>query len=162
MEQMISRGRAQLDTALPVLFNAQRLEIIPTEKALDEALDVIQHGTQSSAAAAVNKLAVRLAAGSDRLAELVRQDQDLASEAEQLDKAIIAGLSKQAARNPAAAQYGRERLRRSPPSAPACRRGLPSRFPTTPSVQPAAAESKGGPSIAVGRRGDGSVRARQQ
>jgi hypothetical protein len=32
MEQMISRGRAQLDTALPVLFNAQRLEIIPTEK----------------------------------------------------------------------------------------------------------------------------------
>jgi hypothetical protein len=132
MEQMISRGRAQLDTALPVLFNAQRLEIIPTEKALDQALDVIQHGTQSSAAAAVNKLAVRLAAGSDRLAELVRQDQDLASEAEQLDKAIIAGLSKQAARNPAAAQYGRERLRRSPPSAPACRRGLPSRFPTTP------------------------------
>ena len=40
---------------------------------------MIQRGTQSSAASAVNKLAVRLAAGSDRLAELVRRDQDLAS-----------------------------------------------------------------------------------
>ena len=42
----------------------------------------IQHGAQSSAASAVNKLAVRVAAGSDRLAELVRRDQDLASEAD--------------------------------------------------------------------------------
>jgi CHAT domain-containing protein len=58
----------------------------------------------------VNKLAVRLAAGSDRLAELVRKDQDLASEAEQLDKTIVAGLSRQAGRDPAAAQRGRGRL----------------------------------------------------
>ena len=110
MERMIGNGRAQLRIALPVLFDAQRLKLTPTEKALDEALDVIQRGTQSSAASAVNKLAVRLAAGSDRLAELVRKDQDLASEAEQLDKAIVANLSKQAGRDPAAAQRGRERL----------------------------------------------------
>jgi CHAT domain-containing protein/Tfp pilus assembly protein PilF len=108
MERMIARGRAQLQIALPVLFDAQQL--IPSEKALDQALDVIQHSTQSSAASAVNKLAVRLAAGNDRLAELVRKDQDLASEAEQLDKAIVAGLSKQAGRDPAASLRGRGRL----------------------------------------------------
>jgi CHAT domain-containing protein len=110
MERMIASGRAQLRTALAVLFDAQRQQIMPTGKALDEALDVIQRGTQSSAASAVNKLAVRVAAGSDRLAELVRRDQDLASEAETLDKAVVAALSKQGQRDPAAAQRGRERL----------------------------------------------------
>jgi CHAT domain-containing protein len=110
MERMIASGRAQLRIALPVLFDAQQLKVMPAEQAVDEALDVVQHGTQSSAASAVNKLAVRLAAGSDRLAELVRKDQDLASEAEQLDKAIVAGLSRQAGRDPAAAQRSRQRL----------------------------------------------------
>jgi CHAT domain-containing protein/Tfp pilus assembly protein PilF len=110
MERMIASGRAQLRTALAVLFDAQRQQIMPAGKALDEALDVIQRGTQSSAASAVNKLAVRVAAGSDRLAELVRCDQDLASEAETLDKAVVAALSKQGQRDAAAAQRGRERL----------------------------------------------------
>lgn len=110
MERMIASGRAQLRIALPVLFDAQQHKVMPAEQAIDEALDVVQHGTQSSAASAVNKLAVRLAAGSDRLAELVRKDQDLASEAEQLDKAIVAGLSRQAGRDPAAAQRSRQRL----------------------------------------------------
>src|ERR1700759_5869230 len=82
---------------------------MPTEKALDEPLNVIQRGTQSSAASAVNKLAVRIPAGNARLAELVRRDQDLASEAETLDKAVVAALSKQGQRD-GAAQRGRERL----------------------------------------------------
>ena len=74
-------------------------------------LNVIQRGTQSSAASAVNKLAVRLAAGSDRLAELVRRDQDLATEAEALDKAIVAAVSKERSkRDPAAEQRARARL----------------------------------------------------
>jgi CHAT domain-containing protein/Tfp pilus assembly protein PilF len=110
VERMIAKGRAQSRIALSVLFDAQQQHIMPVDKAFDEALDVIQRGTQSSAASAVNKLAVRLAAGSDRLAELVRKDQDLASEAEQLDKAIVAGLSRQAGRDPAAAQRDRDRL----------------------------------------------------
>jgi CHAT domain-containing protein/Tfp pilus assembly protein PilF len=109
-EQMIASGRAQLGIALAVLYDAQRQQIMPTEKALDEALDVIQRGTQSSAASALNKLAVRIAAGNDRLAELVRRDQDLASEAETLDKAIVAALLKQNQRDGAAAPRGRERL----------------------------------------------------
>jgi CHAT domain-containing protein len=109
-ERLIAGGRAQLRIALPVLFDARNQMLMTSEKALDEALDVIQRGMQSAAASAVNKLAVRLAAGSDRLAELVRKDQDLAGEAEQLDKAIVAGFSKEAGRDPSAARRGRERL----------------------------------------------------
>ena len=96
VERMIANASAQLRVALPVLLAAQRQQSISAEKALDDALDVIQRGTQSSAASAVNKLAVRLAAGNDRLAELARRDQDLASEADALDKAIVAALSMQA------------------------------------------------------------------
>ena len=97
--------------ALPVLLAAQQRQIMPAEQALDEALDAVQRGTQSSAASAVNKLAVRLAAGTDRLAQLVRRDQDLASEAETLDKAIVAAVSKERAkRDVAAEQKSRDRL----------------------------------------------------
>ena len=111
MQRMIASGRAQLRAALPVLLDAQRQQLLPADKAIDNALDAIQRGTQSSAASAVNKLAVRLAAGSDRLAQLVRSDQDLASETEALDKAIIAAVSRERSkRDPAAEQRSRERL----------------------------------------------------
>jgi tetratricopeptide (TPR) repeat protein len=111
VERMIGPGRAQARAALPVLLDAGRQQLMPQEEALDDALDVVQHGAQSSAATAVNKLAVRLAAGSDHLAELVRRDQDLAGEAETLDKAIIAAVSRQGAkRNASAEQRSRDRL----------------------------------------------------
>jgi CHAT domain-containing protein/Tfp pilus assembly protein PilF len=111
VERTIASGRAQLRVALPVLFGAQRQQLLPAEKALDDALDVVQRGAQSSAASAVNKLAVRVAAGSDRLAELVRRDQDLAAEADALDKAIISAVSREASKRDAAAeQRSRERL----------------------------------------------------
>jgi CHAT domain-containing protein len=103
--------RAQLRVVLPVLFAARQQDLLPGDKALDQALSAIQRGTQSSAASAVNKLAVRLAAGSDRLAELVRRDQDLAAESEALDKAIVTAVSKQSAqRDLAAEQRSRTRI----------------------------------------------------
>jgi len=108
VDKLMIFGRAQPRAALPVFLDARNKQLLPAEKAFDDALDVIQRGTQSSAASAVNKLAVRVAAGSDHLAELVRRDQDLASEADALDKAIIASLSKQAAPRDAAAS--RQRL----------------------------------------------------
>jgi CHAT domain-containing protein len=111
VQTTIESGRAQARVALAVLLSAQRQQLLPAEKALDDALNAVQRGTQSSAASAVNKLAVRLAAGTDRLAELVRRDQDLAAEAESLDKAIVAAVSKERARrDPAAEQRSRERL----------------------------------------------------
>ena len=111
VESMIANASAQVRVALPVLLAAQRQQLISIEKALDDALNVMQRGTQSSAASAVNKLAVRLAAGSDRLAELVRRDQDLGSEAEALDKAIVAAVSREAPKRDAALeQRSRARL----------------------------------------------------
>ncbi|MET4293372.1 CHAT domain-containing protein/Tfp pilus assembly protein PilF [Bradyrhizobium sp. LB8.2] len=110
-EKTLRDDRAQLRVVLPVLFAARQQDLLPGDKALDQALSAIQRGTQSSAAAAVNKLAVRLAAGSDRLAELVRRDQDLAAESEALDKAIVTAVSKQSAqRDLAAEQRSRARI----------------------------------------------------
>jgi hypothetical protein len=54
---------------------------------MDDTLDVVQRGSQTAAAIAVNKFEARLAAGSDRLAQLFRKDQGLAAETETLDKA---------------------------------------------------------------------------
>ncbi|MGT2503501.1 CHAT domain-containing tetratricopeptide repeat protein [Bradyrhizobium guangxiense] len=110
-EKTLAGNRAQLRVVLPVLYAARQQALLASDKALDDALAAIQRGTQSSAASAVNKLAVRLAAGSDRLAELVRRDQDLATEAEALDKAIIAAVSKPSAQRDAATeQRSRARL----------------------------------------------------
>lgn len=110
-EKTLAGGRAQIRVALPVLLAAQAQRLMPSEQALDDALNAVQAGTQSSAASAVNKLAVRLAAGSDRLAQLVRRDQDLAAEAETLDKAIVASVSKDRSKRDAAfEQKSRDRL----------------------------------------------------
>jgi CHAT domain-containing protein/tetratricopeptide (TPR) repeat protein len=111
VQKLIAGGRAQIGAALPVLADAQRRHLLPLEQAVDDMLNVIQRGTQSSAASAVNKLAVRLAAGNDRLAELVRRDQDLAAEAETLDKAIVAAVSKERTKRDVAAEArARDRL----------------------------------------------------
>jgi tetratricopeptide (TPR) repeat protein len=111
VERLIASGRAQLRAALPVLADAQRQQLMPLEKAVDDMLNAIQRGTQSSAASAVNKLAVRLAAANDRLAELVRRDQDLSAEAEGLDKAIVVAVSKERSKRDAASeQRARARL----------------------------------------------------
>jgi CHAT domain-containing protein/Tfp pilus assembly protein PilF len=111
VERAIASGRALPVVALPVLAVAQRQNLISAETALDLALNVVQRTNQSSAASAVNKLAVRLGAGNDRLAELVRTDQDLAAEAETLDKAIIAAVSrKPASRDALSEQRSKDRL----------------------------------------------------
>ncbi|MBI5320131.1 CHAT domain-containing tetratricopeptide repeat protein [Bradyrhizobium sp.] len=111
LARLIVTGRAQARVALPMLYAAQRQQLVASGTALDDALNVLQRSAQSSAASAVNKLAVRLAAGNDRLAELVRRDQDLGSEAESLDKSIMAAVSKdRAKRDPSAEQRARERI----------------------------------------------------
>ncbi|MES2193513.1 MAG: CHAT domain-containing tetratricopeptide repeat protein [Pseudomonadota bacterium] len=109
--RLIASSRGELRAVLPVLADAERNQLIPTEPAVDAMLQAIQRGAQSSAASAVNKLSVRLAAGSDRLAELVRRDQDLSTEAEALDKALVAAVSKERSkRDLAAEQRTRARL----------------------------------------------------
>jgi CHAT domain-containing protein/Tfp pilus assembly protein PilF len=130
VERAIASGRAPLRVALPVLFAAQHQQIMPAEKALDDALNAVQRGAQSSAATAVNKLSVRLAAGSDHLAELVRTDQDLTAEAEALDKAIVAAVSKEPSKRDAAAeQRARDRLAIISPERANLQKTLASEFP---------------------------------
>jgi tetratricopeptide (TPR) repeat protein len=101
VQTTIRQGRATPAVALPVLLADS---LFPGSKALDDALDVVQRTSQSAAAAAVNKLGARLAAGSGRLAGVVRNDQDLAAEAEKLDKAILAAVSKEPAKRDAPAE----------------------------------------------------------
>jgi CHAT domain-containing protein/tetratricopeptide (TPR) repeat protein len=127
VERLMAIGRAQARAALQVLLDALKKQLMPPEKAFDDALDVIQRGAQSSAASAVNKLAVRVAAGSDHLAELVRRDQDLASEADRLDKSIVAAMSKQGSPRDAAA--GRERLTAIATERVGLRKALAMEFP---------------------------------
>jgi hypothetical protein len=103
-ERTIASGHAQLRVALPVLSAAPRQQLMPAEQALDDALHAVQRRGQSSAASAVNKLAVRLAAGNDRLAQLIRRDQDLTTEAETLDKTIVAAVSKEPSKRDAVAE----------------------------------------------------------
>jgi CHAT domain-containing protein/tetratricopeptide (TPR) repeat protein len=96
VRRMISSGfRAQKSVALPVLMISQVKSQIPSDQAFDDSLKVIQGALQTSAAAALNNLNVRFSAGNDRLAQLVRKDQDLTAEAERLDKAIVEAVSKE-------------------------------------------------------------------
>jgi CHAT domain-containing protein len=68
----------------------------------------VQRASSSAAASAVSKLAARFAAGAGDLAGLVRKDQDLAAEAEALDKTVIAFVSKPPSQRSTAAE---ERVR---------------------------------------------------
>ncbi|CCD99921.1 CHAT domain-containing tetratricopeptide repeat protein [Bradyrhizobium sp. STM 3809] len=104
VDRAVQRGQAQPKVALPVLFAAARDGGMPAGPAFDAAIDVIQRSAQSQAAAAVDKLAVRLAAGNDRLAELVRKDQDLAAANDALDKGLIAAVSRPAGQRDLAAE----------------------------------------------------------
>ena len=95
VQRTISSGFALKSVALPVLMISQGTSKIQRDRAFDDSLKIIQRASQTSAAAALNKLNVRFSAGNDRLAQLVRKDQDLATEAERLDRAIVEAVSKE-------------------------------------------------------------------
>src|SRR5664279_4223552 len=59
-----------------------------------EAFEAAQWAVQSSTAAAVQQLGVRLASGGDAMAALVRESQDLSAAWRQRDKALISAVSK--------------------------------------------------------------------
>ena len=100
----ISNKIAQTWASLPVLFGAQEVKLIAADEAIGDGLNVVQRASQTSAAKALNALAVRFSAGNDRLAQLVRMDQDLAEEAARLDKAIIAAITNEPSKRDAAAE----------------------------------------------------------
>jgi CHAT domain-containing protein len=101
IQRTIAQKAATAGAALPILFGAQAVKLLTAEEAFDNGLNVTQHAQQTAAGDALNALAVRFSAGNDRLAGLVRKDQDLANEAAVLDKAILATVSKQQPQNSA-------------------------------------------------------------
>jgi hypothetical protein len=64
------------------------------DEAIAESFDVVQRAISTTASAALSQLAVRFAAKSDDLAQLVRKDQDLAGENQRLDKNLIEAFSR--------------------------------------------------------------------
>lgn len=93
VRESILRNTATTAAALPALFGAREQGLLTADEAFDTSLNVLQRAVQSAAGNALNDLAVRFASGTDRLAELVRKDQDLAREAKALDSSLIAAVS---------------------------------------------------------------------
>jgi tetratricopeptide (TPR) repeat protein/CHAT domain-containing protein len=82
---------------------AERKRLEPAAELGREALIMAQWAKQSTAAAAVGQMSLRVAAGSDKLAALVRERQDLSAFWRDRDKAFIAALGKPQSQQDAAA-----------------------------------------------------------
>jgi CHAT domain-containing protein/Tfp pilus assembly protein PilF len=79
---------------LAALTMAAMRGIEPATALGNEAFEVAQWAQQSSAGAAVQEMGLRFASGSDALAVLVRQQQDLAAFWRERNKALVEALSK--------------------------------------------------------------------
>jgi CHAT domain-containing protein/tetratricopeptide (TPR) repeat protein len=111
VERAIGMQQVAPSALLPALLGAQQRGLIADAKAVDQALIVAHLSSQTSAASAVQHLAGRLGAGSDRLAQLVRRYQDVIAEFEQVKQGIIVTASGEPSKqNAAAGQRLRERL----------------------------------------------------
>jgi tetratricopeptide (TPR) repeat protein len=104
VRRALGRNIARPYGAFPSLMGAAQQGLISPEQSFEESYGVMQEASSSAAAEAVQKLAQRFAAGSGRLAELVRADQDLASEGKQLDDALMT----EALKSPGERNAGRE------------------------------------------------------
>jgi CHAT domain-containing protein len=85
-------GVAAPSAALPALYGARAGGLLTEAQALDDSLNVVQAAKESATGTAVKALNARLAAGSGRLAELVRNDQDLGAESKTLDQQLLAAV----------------------------------------------------------------------
>jgi CHAT domain-containing protein len=89
----LSALRPAFEIDLQVLQAARSLGTAGASIA-DEGLTMAQWANQSTAAVALNQMAVRVGAGSDALAALVRQQQDVTAEYRGLDKNLVNELSR--------------------------------------------------------------------
>ena len=111
VRRTISNKTAAAWIALPVLYGAQSAKFISGEDALEDSLNAAQVALRTAIAETLNKLGVRFSAGTDRLAQLVRTDQDLTAEAGRLDKQILEAVSREPSKRDAAMeQKTRDRM----------------------------------------------------
>ena len=94
VQRTISQNRTRKPVAFAILYGSQSENLISPKQALDASYAVLQRSVSSAAGEAVSKLATRFAAGTDELSQFVRKDQDLAAEADRLDKSIVTAVSK--------------------------------------------------------------------
>src|SRR5262249_32620789 len=80
---------------LNILTEAVAKSLVLKPEAIYEGYKLVQQATSSAASSAINQLSVRFAAGRDELAQLIRRDQDLSAESDNLDKVLIAEISKE-------------------------------------------------------------------
>ena len=104
VERTVSQNTFNKSVALAVFLGSQSKKLISPGEAIESSFTVLQQSASTAAGEAVSKLAARFAADTDELAQLVRKDQDLAAEADQLDKNIIAAVSKPPAERNASAE----------------------------------------------------------
>jgi CHAT domain-containing protein/Tfp pilus assembly protein PilF len=111
VRRTIGNRTSTRESALKSLEGARESGLISSEQAFADSYDVLQFTSTSAAAEAIIKLAQRYAAGTDELAMLVRKDQDLSLESKNLDKTLIAAVSRMPSeRNQIAEDRIRERL----------------------------------------------------
>ncbi|MCC6778710.1 MAG: tetratricopeptide repeat protein [Hyphomicrobiales bacterium] len=91
---LIEQRGAYFANHVASLWAASRAGIEPSAKLGGEAFEIAQWASQSSTAAAVQQLSPRFGASNDRLAALVRQNQDLRSFWRDRDKALVQALSR--------------------------------------------------------------------
>jgi CHAT domain-containing protein/tetratricopeptide (TPR) repeat protein len=105
------KGFPKPQVYLPVLVGAVSKSLLTAADAIDEGNQIIQRTMSSAASSAINQLSARFAVGNDLLAQLVRRDQDLASENDRLDKSIIEAVSQEPSKRDASKeQQIRDRL----------------------------------------------------
>ena len=104
VKRAIAQSVVDKTVAFSIFLGSQTDNLISSTEAIVDSYDVLQRASSSSAGEVVSKLAARFAAGTDDIGQLVRKDQDITSEAESLDKLIIAAVSKPPAQRNAAAE----------------------------------------------------------
>lgn len=83
-------------THLQHLGTAAKAKLVAPQTLTEEGFEVAQWASQSSAAAALQQMGLRFAAGSDRLGLLVRESQDVAAALRRRDKELVDAVAKPA------------------------------------------------------------------
>lgn len=103
---------AEKSIAFPVLFQSGLLNLISTTDAFSRSFETVQRVASSAAVNSMPMLASRFVTGSDKaLSDMIGKDRDLSAVADQLNKAILAAVSKPPTeRNSAAEDQVRKRI----------------------------------------------------
>jgi CHAT domain-containing protein/Flp pilus assembly protein TadD len=77
-----------------IILGARESQLITAEQSFTDSFNVLQFASSSAATEAVQKLAQRYAAGTDELAQLIRRDQDLLAENDNIYQELSNAVSR--------------------------------------------------------------------